>query len=69
MLEKSELYELLRELQNHNTNNEIKLYILEQYKPLINKYSFIEGKRDEDLTSELTIVLLNCINSFINNYN
>ena len=38
--------------------------LIHSYKPLINKYSYIFGIKDEDLNSELIIALLKCVKNF-----
>lgn len=38
--------------------------LLEMYKPLLVKYSIINGRFDEDLYQELCIILLKCIARF-----
>lgn len=39
--------------------------ILEQYMPLINKYSFINGKLDEDLRQNILLEIVKSIKKFV----
>lgn len=40
------------------------LMLLEQYKPLLIKYSIINGQFNEDLYQEQCMILMKCINLF-----
>lgn len=67
MLNKSELYSLLFGLKKSSRKEQtkIKQVLLNEYEPLIKKYAMINGEFNEDLGSELKIVLLKCIDSFV----
>lgn len=41
-----------------------KVMLLEQYKPLLIKYSIINGQFNEDLYQEQCMILMKCINLF-----
>ena len=43
-----------------------KLMLLEQYKPMLIKGAILNGRFNEDLYQEQCLVLLKCINQFIN---
>lgn len=45
-------------------NNEAMAELLEQYMPLINKHSYINGKLDEDLRQEIFLKIISNISSF-----
>ena len=55
--------ELLRRAQTGD--NEAMTDILEQYIPLINKYSFINGKLDEDLRQNILLEIVKSIKKFV----
>ena len=46
-------------------DNEAMTDILEQYMPLINKYSFIKGKLDEDLRQNILLEIVKSIKKFV----
>lgn len=46
-------------------DNEAMTDILEQYMPLINKYSFINGKLDEDLRQNILLEIVKSIKKFV----
>ena len=46
-------------------DNEAMTDILEQYIPLINKYSFINGKLDEDLRQNILLEIVKSIKKFV----
>lgn len=65
MLIKNDLYELLHGCKN---DNDLSLQILlDNYKPLLVKYSKINGVFDEDLYSEQRVRFIRCVKNFIEN--
>ena len=46
-------------------DNEAMTDILEQYMPLINKYSFINGNLDEDLRQNILLEIVKSIKKFV----
>lgn len=42
-----------------------KVMLLEQYKPMLIKYSIINGQFNEDLYQEQCMILMKCINLFV----
>ena len=47
-----------------NGNQDCLLKIIEEFNYSINKYSYIQGKMDEDLYNEQLICLIKCVNKF-----
>lgn len=45
-------------------NETAKVMLLEQYKPLLIKYSIINGQFNEDLYQEQCMILMKCISLF-----
>lgn len=42
-----------------------KVMLLEQYKPMLIKYSIVNGQFNEDLYQEQCMILMKCINLFV----
>lgn len=52
-------------IENYKRGDETCLIkIIDKFSRLINSYSYVDGKIDEDLRSELLINFIKCINKF-----